>query len=216
MLIVRKNALLSGGAKLPYARQVEYLRNTGLVQYINTGILGGPGLRVVAEITPQQKTNDKWAIGSINTNARIYVAYQYGGSGNSGGRWGGGYGTFFSGTSSTAFGIGVKTSLDVEFTDDYQILKIDGEEKARFAKSGFTGNVTNPLRLFGLNNNNSTTYAFLCDIGIVKIYTDGTLVRDFIPVIDRNGVACMYDKVSGNLFYNAGTGTFLTNEDATS
>lgn len=31
---------------------------------------------------------------------------------------------------------------------------------------------------------------------------------DLIPVIDENNVVCFYDKVSGNYFYNAGSGTF--------
>lgn len=36
----------------------------------------------------------------------------------------------------------------------------------------------------------------------------GNLVRDFIPVLDTNNVACMYDKVTEQFFYNQGTGTF--------
>jgi hypothetical protein len=35
------------------------------------------------------------------------------------------------------------------------------------------------------------------------------LVADFIPVLDLNDTPCMYDKVSGELFYNKGTGEFL-------
>lgn len=41
-----------------------------------------------------------------------------------------------------------------------------------------------------------------------KVWQDSVLVRDFIPVLDWNNVPCMYDKVSGELFYNKGTGTF--------
>ena len=39
--------------------------------------------------------------------------------------------------------------------------------------------------------------------------SNNTLVRDLIPVLDSNGVACMYDKVSHQFFYNAGTGDFI-------
>jgi len=45
-----------------------------------------------------------------------------------------------------------------------------------------------------------------------KIYDNSVLVRDFIPVLDENDVPCMYDKVSGQYFYNAGTGTFSYEE----
>lgn len=43
-----------------------------------------------------------------------------------------------------------------------------------------------------------------------KVYDNGNLVRDFIPVLDSNNVACLYDKVSETFFYNKGTGTFTT------
>lgn len=35
-----------------------------------------------------------------------------------------------------------------------------------------------------------------------KVYDGDILVRDYIPVIDKKGVACAYDKVSGGLFYS--------------
>ena len=41
-----------------------------------------------------------------------------------------------------------------------------------------------------------------------KFFENGTLVRNFIPVLDRYGVPCMFDSVTKNRFYNAGTGTF--------
>lgn len=41
-----------------------------------------------------------------------------------------------------------------------------------------------------------------------KIWNKGELVREFIPVLDTNDVPCLYDKISGEFFYNNGTGTF--------
>lgn len=38
--------------------------------------------------------------------------------------------------------------------------------------------------------------------------SNGTKVFDLIPVLDINGVPCMYDKVSEEFLYNLGTGTF--------
>ena len=43
----------------------------------------------------------------------------------------------------------------------------------------------------------------------VKIWDKGKLVRYFIPVLDVGGIPCMYDKISGEFFYNNGTGEFL-------
>ena len=48
--------------------------------------------------------------------------------------------------------------------------------------------------------------------GSVSIGHNGTLIRDFITVMDKSGVPCMYDRVTKSFFYNQGTGTFLYGE----
>ena len=45
-----------------------------------------------------------------------------------------------------------------------------------------------------------------------KLYENDTLIRDYIPVIDNNNVACLYDKVSGQFFYNQGSSDFKTGD----
>ena len=42
-----------------------------------------------------------------------------------------------------------------------------------------------------------------------KLYDGDTLIRDFVPALDEDGVACVYDKISETYFYNQGTGEFL-------
>jgi len=69
---------------------------------------------------------------------------------------------------------------------------------------GTTNNTT--IKLFGNNNIKFRMYSF-------KIYDNGTLIRDMIPVKDSDGVVCMYDKVSKQYFYNAGTGNFIAGPD---
>lgn len=44
-------------------------------------------------------------------------------------------------------------------------------------------------------------------------YTDGTNSIDLIPVLDWNYVPCMYDRVTDQLFYNAGTGNFIAGRE---
>ena len=69
---------------------------------------------------------------------------------------------------------------------------------------------TQNLYLFALNSegtiieNTSSVRIYSC-----KIYDNGELVRDFIPVLDANGTPCMYDRVEGKIYYNAGTGQFI-------
>ena len=42
-----------------------------------------------------------------------------------------------------------------------------------------------------------------------KITLNNELVRDYIPVLDKNGVPCLYEKVERKFYYNQGTGDFL-------
>ena len=43
-----------------------------------------------------------------------------------------------------------------------------------------------------------------------RVFENDMLVRNYIPSLDNNGVPCMYDTVSGETFYNQGTGDFLS------
>ena len=67
------------------------------------------------------------------------------------------------------------------------------------------------LVLFGVNTSNTITksVAYIYDC---KIYDNDVLIRDMIPVLDKNGTACMYDKVNSKFYYNSGTGDFLYGE----
>ena len=42
----------------------------------------------------------------------------------------------------------------------------------------------------------------------LQMYNGDTLIRDFIPILDENDVAYLYDKVEKKFYYNSGTGTF--------
>ena len=68
-----------------------------------------------------------------------------------------------------------------------------------------------PLTLFSYNSStteNTYTSSALCACKIYycKIWDNEILVRDYIPCLDNNGIPCMYDLVSGQPFYNQGTG----------
>ena len=69
----------------------------------------------------------------------------------------------------------------------------------------------NNLSFYIFARNNKGTAQFFASMKMynLKLYHDSILVRNFIPVLDKNGTPCMYDKVSGTFFYNAGTGNFI-------
>lgn len=73
-----------------------------------------------------------------------------------------------------------------------------------------------PIYLFGLNTDGNFAYQSASRIYYCKIWDNGELIRDYIPVIDRDGVACLYDKVNDKLYYNENNGgdSFATNYTA--
>jgi len=69
-----------------------------------------------------------------------------------------------------------------------------------------------PISMFFCDESGDFYEHFLGEIYACQIYEGDTLVRDFIPV--RKGTTgYMYDKVSGNLFGNSGTGDFILGND---
>lgn len=66
-----------------------------------------------------------------------------------------------------------------------------------------------PIYLFGANFSGALNGAGKGKIYFFKLWQDGILIRDFIPVLDKDGVPCMYDLVEHKFYYNAGTGDFV-------
>ena len=65
------------------------------------------------------------------------------------------------------------------------------------------------LFLFCINRGSSVDNKANMKLFSCQIYDNGTLVRDYLPCLDKDGVACLYDKVSETYFYNQGTGEFI-------
>ena len=73
--------------------------------------------------------------------------------------------------------------------------------------------------LFGIRQNGNLEQLSKAKIYALKFTINSTTLRDFIPVrfTNENGVSegAMYDRVSGQLFGNAGTGAFIIGPDKT-
>jgi hypothetical protein len=71
------------------------------------------------------------------------------------------------------------------------------------------------LYIFSLNQSGSeygSVTRCLAKIYAFRIYEGENLVMDLVPFVD-GGVPCLKDNISGDLFYNAGTGTLTYGED---
>lgn len=68
-------------------------------------------------------------------------------------------------------------------------------------------NLNIPLGIFGRNKNNTiqTFSSYDMYLKYFKIYDGDNLIRDYIPVLDLKGIACLYDKVEKKFYYNEGS-----------
>jgi hypothetical protein len=88
------------------------------------------------------------------------------------------------------------------------VVKVDNDVLTNNIKQNFSAYA--PIYLFGHYDHEGgdhisygTYKMYSC-----KIYESQVLIRDYIPVLDSNNVACLYDKVTETYLYNSGTGTF--------
>lgn len=193
---------------LPYTT-LDYIESTG-TQYIDTGyIFNGSNydIELKASLT---KLNNQWSIlcgerhnvggspirnGGIGFNYDVnYINYAENGLAN------------------VILG---KTELDKVYVwnvyydniNKYVLASRNDEEPIRddFSSSLLDGKT---FFIFGFHTNGLESAAS-AKIYYFKIKQDNILVRDFIPVLDSDGVACLYDKVEDKYYYNQGTGEFL-------
>ena len=68
------------------------------------------------------------------------------------------------------------------------------------------------MYLFAYNRNGTTTGFCKTRVSSFIVKENGVTVCDLIPV-RKNGVGYMYDRVSGTLFGNSGTGAFTIGPD---
>jgi hypothetical protein len=202
MLINRRNALMTG-KRLPYDAEVEFLESTG-TQWIDTGVLYDTGNSYLVEAICQFSTTPS---GDYNYIAGWGAGGAFGGGPNGwtdgqNGNNGGGVSTSVTNIS-MIINEGVSGSTVTTFTPGKAVTRNPHSYLPNHTNGGFPlfGAYIPDLKLLG----NVRFYA-------AKFYINNVLVRDFIPV--RKGtVGYLYDRVSGKLFGNAGTGDFVLGPD---
>ena len=202
MLINLRNALMAG-KRLPYDAEVEFLESSG-TQYIDTGIVPTTTKTEITFSTPTPPPSG-YMCGSFNANKNRY------------------YPAAFSG-SSTRY-IDLKNAANTvisQYTNDGNVHTVaynatggacyfDGAAAGTLDTTTLTA--SNPIYLFCTSTSTGASGLVSGRIYSCKIYdANGNLLRDYIPV--RKGtVGYLYDRVSGKLFGNAGTGDFVLGQD---
>lgn len=201
MLINLRNALMAG-KRLPYDAEVEYLESTG-TQWIDTGILPTATTTIKATCSITKKTNWSNLIGCGRQNGSFFFAIGCTGSTNTA--------RMIYGTDSTAYSFSYSFGavLDIVYNDNKNCY-INGA-----LSHTFTGTFTPASENIMVLGINQSGYNSSGRVYSIQIYSDGvgsTLLFDGIPV--RKGtVGYLYDRVSGKLFGNAGTGDFVLGQD---
>lgn len=105
-------------------------------------------------------------------------------------------------------------AVETEYTVKMEKNKLYVDDVLRITQTPSTFQVNYNLLLFGFHTINTIhTQGGIYRLYHFKIYDNGTLIRDFKPYKDANGVICLYDLVEGKCYYNQGTGTFISGEE---
>lgn len=186
-------------------RELQYIESTG-TQWIATDVIPNTNTKIElyaggidANTFSITGSSGGWFIGSRTAYQDRAFGFYYNPSGQSL------YGAFGNSQQSTSILTKDFYGKDHLFVLDKSGLYLDGEKKVSFNTS-FTGQY--PLSLFTINLAGSQANLLCFKLYYLKVWENDTLVRDFIPVLNEREVPCLYDKVSGNFFYNQGTGEF--------
>jgi len=190
------------GKSSPYDAEVEYLESTG-TQYIDTLFLPNNNTRIIATLsfgsmsgwevifgTRYASGSREYSLQSFNGTGRVRICYG-------------------STASSGAVNVGTNNKVNIDFNKNKLTA---GSASETTTAQTFTAART--LFLFALHesDNSTSNRCYKGRIWALKIYDNGVLIRDYIPV--RKGqVGYMYDKVSNQLFGNGGTGNFILGSD---
>jgi hypothetical protein len=193
---------------LPYDAEVEYLEGTG-TQYIDTGLQ----INYMSSVVVEERCRLAYTV----TNVR-----QLNGS-NGFGYWGCTANNKFecAGGTSSATSTSVGTGWhDVSWTYKYEnskghtILYVDNTKIKDVSGQTISYNDNFDIFIYAIGGRNDAVAQLFCKekIAAYQIYFDNVLVRDYIPV-RKDGVGYLYDRVSGQLFGNSGTNSFLYGND---
>lgn len=170
---------------------IEYLQSNGN-QYIDTGVVPNQDTRIVVDARMTSVATTTAAIfgaGTTATSTSKVVFYQA-----SSGLFAADYAT--SNTRQVFDGVEALDRLYIDY--DKNVCTINGVTRT-WASTTFSPDAN--LTLFCWNANGNLVYYIEAAIYSCKIYDNGTLIRDYVPVETNAGEQGLYDLVA-NVFYS--------------
>lgn len=196
-------------AGIPYDAEVECLESTG-TQFIDTGVMSGASGLVIETRLYYDRYRSAYQpfFGARKDEASQCVRLILQASNNRmcyvtpGGKSGASKGLSFA----------PAVWHDVRYDCDAMSATIDGATATQTDRgTAYSAN----MRLFGIGGSAASIAQQGTRIAYFRAWTNGNLVRDYIAV-RKSGIGYMYDRVSGQLFGNAGTGAFAYGSDTLS
>ena len=186
-------------------QEVNYIESNN-AEYIDTGVKANSNTKfeIDYEIVGKTQWASLFGVDEVNSTRRLFVGII---DNNNVQR-----GYIYAGTNVQSFAfsygaIGVKTKA----TYDGNLLTL----------SNTNGTTTILCNSSAVPQTTITSYLFCkhrssdgaADKTKIKIYSakimDGNdVIRDYIPVLDANNIPCLYDKITNEFYYNAGSGAF--------
>lgn len=191
---------ITGGQAAQRVNYVEYIESSG-TQYIDTGFKPNNNTRVVMNLLYTGSENISNEFGAWNSSNNASFICLTTGQNN--------LYPFYGNASQT---VSVDRTARHTVDMDKNVVKMNGTTMITFNQMSFQ--CTYPMFLCCFNNAGATENMTSMRIYSCQIYDNGTLVRDFWPCYDPEGVACLYDEVEKKYYYNAGSGEFIAGEAA--
>ena len=203
LVAARDGAWAKSGAPLPYLRRVAYLESHG-TEWIDTGII--PTEATSCKLDGQFRIVNVTQINVVYDDSDGSLGFDIG---VNNGKW------FARRFGINTLAITADTNRHVfEIISDESAFSIDG---TKYNLNFSHGSFSKSIYLFARNDleiSDHVNIMFYCKLALYGFSAreNDTLIQDLIPVIDLSGRPAMYDEVSGQFFYNQGTGEFTWGE----
>ena len=195
--------------KVKPAYYVEYIESDGS-QYIDTRLYGGNTYRSLCDMSFVELPFDGCFLGSFD-GSRSYLCYYY----DSSFCWGNG--TLVTLNPKAPAEAGQRYAVQMDMFTDYRYLFIDGARQ----DPGYTSSAAvrvdgRTYYVFALNSNGNMGAPVKARCYGIKIWQSSTgaasgeltLVRDFHPCVDKDGVAGLFDAVDEVIYYKGAGNDF--------
>lgn len=157
-------------------------------QYFDTGILASTtDLRIVSKLAVTNQTTEAFWGGSWAVDGFFFMLYSGKFRWHSGGK--------------SVDSAAITTNQWYEIETNKSALIVDDSTYALSSPSG--SDSANTVAIGSVKTGSQGSMAYM-NLARTKIYSGSTLLADYVPAIDSNNVACLYDTVNQSTVYSAG------------